>query len=103
MSSIKIRCKRLGGKTQIRALITHPMENGLNHDKNTQAVIPAHFIHTLTIAHNDKIVINSHLSISMTKDPFFIFMLTGGKKGDTITLTWQDNLGYSDSEKHILA
>lgn len=102
MSSIKIRSKRLDGKTQIRALITHPMESGLNHDKKTNAVIPAHFIHTLTIAHNQKIVATCYMGISMAKDPFFIFMLNGGASGDVITLQWEDNLGNTDIEKHVI-
>jgi sulfur-oxidizing protein SoxZ len=103
MSSIKIRSKRLDGKTQIRALITHPMEHGLNHDKKTNTLIPPHFIHTLTVAHNDKIVATSYMGMSIPKDPFFIFMLNGGAAGDTITIYWEDNLGNSDSEKHVMS
>jgi sulfur-oxidizing protein SoxZ len=102
MSSIKIRSKRLGNKTQIRTLITHPMESGINHDKKTLALIPAHFIHTLSLAHNGNTVITSHMGISISKDPFFVFMLKGGNEGDTITLTWEDNLGNSDTENHVL-
>jgi sulfur-oxidizing protein SoxZ len=100
MSSIKIRSKRLGNKTQVRTLITHPMESGLNHDKKTNAVIPAHFIHKLTLAHNDSVVVTSYMGISIAKDPFFSFMLNGAEAGDTITLYWEDNLGNNDTEKH---
>jgi sulfur-oxidizing protein SoxZ len=102
MSSIKIRSKRLDGKTQIRTLITHPMENGFNRDKKTNTLIPAHFIHTLTLVHNDKIVATSYMGMSISKDPFFVFMLHGGAVGDTIVIYWEDNLGNNDSETHVM-
>lgn len=102
MSSIKIRSKRINGKTELRTLITHPMENGLNHDKKTNELIPEHYINTLTIARNDQIIITSYMGTSISKDPFFIFILNGGTEGDTITLTWKDNLDNSDTEKHTV-
>jgi sulfur-oxidizing protein SoxZ len=102
MSSIKIRSKRLKGKTEIRTLITHPMEYGLSHDAKTNEIIPAHFIHTLTVAHNKKIVATCHLGMNMSKDPFFIFMLNSGASGDIISINWEDNLGNTDTEQHVI-
>lgn len=102
MSSIKIRSKYFNGQTQIRTLISHPMEYGFNRDPKTNVTIPPHFIHTLTVSHNNKIVTTCHMGSNIAKDPFFVFMLNGGASGDTITIQWQDNLGNSDSEKHVL-
>jgi sulfur-oxidizing protein SoxZ len=102
MSSIKIRCKRIEGKTEIRALVSHPMEHGLNRDKTSGELIPPHFIHTLTLAHNGEIIMTSYMGMSIAKDPLFIFMLKGGAVGDTITLSWEDNLGNSDQAQHTL-
>jgi sulfur-oxidizing protein SoxZ len=102
MSSIKIRSKRLDGKTQIRMLISHPMEHGRNKDPKTNQLIPEHFIQELTVKHNDKIVMNSNMGAGVSKDPYFAFMLKGGAAGDKITVSWKDNLGNTDSEQHIL-
>lgn len=97
MSSIKIRTKRLEGKTQIRILIVHPMEHGRNKDKQTGALIPAHFIQELTVKHNDNYIVSSNMAGSIAKDPYFAFMLNGGNEHDKITVSWEDNLGNSDS------
>ena len=42
--SIKIRAKMKGDETQVKCLMTHPMETGLRKDKKTGKLIPAHFI-----------------------------------------------------------
>lgn len=102
MGSIKIRSKRLDGKTQIRTLIAHPMENGRNIDKNTHQPIPTHFIQELTVKHNGKIIVSCTMGASISKDPYFAFMLKGGEPGDKITISWVDNLGGKDAEQHII-
>ncbi len=102
MSSIKIRTKRIDGKVQLRTLISHPMETGRNRNKQTNELIPAHFIKLLTVRHNDKVVVSADLSTSISKDPYFAFMLKNGNIGDTITVSWEDNLGQHDSETHVV-
>jgi len=101
MSSIKIRTKRLNGKTQIRTLITHPMENGRNKDKQGE-LIPAHHIQNLWVLHNKTQVITCHMAGSISKNPYFDFLLKGGKAGDSITITWVDNRGKTDSQTHTI-
>jgi sulfur-oxidizing protein SoxZ len=98
MSSIKIRIKRQDGNTQIKALIVHPMEHGRNKDPKTGQLIPAHFIQVLTVKHNEKVIVSSQLGAGISKDPYFSFLLKGGEVGDKITISWQDNLGNTDSE-----
>jgi sulfur-oxidizing protein SoxZ len=102
MSSIKIRTKRLTNKTQIRMLIAHPMEHGNNQDKITNQLIPANFIRILTVTCNQKLVVSCEIGDSFAKDPYFAFMLKGGKVGDKITVNWLDNLGNTDSEEHVV-
>ena len=101
MSSIKIRTKRLKGNTQIRTLITHPMENGRNKDQHGKT-IAAHHIQQLWVDHNGKNIISSNLSGSISKNPYFDFLLKGGKIGDIITVGWKDNLDKTDSKIHII-
>lgn len=102
MSSIKIRSKRLNGTTQIRTLIAHPMEHGRNRDPATNKIIPAHFIQILTVMLNGKIVVTGNMAGSISKDPYFAFLLKGGEPGDKITISWVDNRGKTDSAEHFL-
>lgn len=102
MSSIKIRSKQIDGKIQIRTLISHPMEHGRNRDKQTNQLIPAHFIEHLTLSLNDKQIVTTDLSASISKDPYFAFMLKSANPGDKITISWIDNLGNKDTETHVL-
>ncbi len=101
MSSIKIRTKRLENETQIRTLITHPMENGRNKDKQGH-VIPAHHIEELWISHNGVKVIVCNMAGSISRNPYFDFLLKGGEVGDKISVFWVDNQGNSDSKERIV-
>ena len=102
MSSIKIRTKIIDDITQIRTLIAHPMETGRRKDKDTGELIPADYIQELTVKHNDKVIVSSILSAGISKDPYFAFKFKGGKPGDKISITWQDNLGKTDTAESIL-
>lgn len=98
MSSIKIRTKRQSGNTQIRTLIAHPMETGLNTDNETKKTIAAHFIQQLTVLHNDEIILTTDMASGISKNPYFSFEMKGGEPGDKITIQWTDNQGNSDSQ-----
>ena len=102
MSTIKIRSKRLEEYTLVRTLIAHPMETGKKKNEETGALIPAHFIQTLTFKHNDKVMSECQMGFGVSKNPFFSFKLKSSKAGDIITISWQDNLGYHDSKEHII-
>ncbi len=102
MSTIKIRTKRLDGKTQIRTLISHPMEHGRNMDEKTGELIPAHYIQELVVEHNGKTVVRSNMGAGVSKNPYFAFMLKGGEVGDSIRISWKDNLGNSDSQERAI-
>lgn len=102
MLTIKIRTKRIGGNTQIRTLITHPMEHGRNKDKSTNRLIPAHFIQVLTVKHNGKVIATCNMGAGISKDPYFAFMLKGGQPGDAVAIDWVDNLGQRDSAQQLI-
>lgn len=101
-SSIKIRSKRLDGKVQVRTLIAHPMENGRNRDEDTNELIPAHFIQELSVELNDQLILSSNLGGSISKNPFFTFILKNAQPGDKVTVSWVDNQKLSDSKDHII-
>ena len=102
MSTIKIRSKRLKNYTLVRTLIAHPMETGKRKNDETGELIPAHFIQTLIFKHNDKVMSECQMGFGVSKNPFFSFRLKSAKAGDTVTISWSDNLGYQDSREHII-
>ena len=96
-NSIRIRAQAKGGETTVKALITHPMETGLRKDKKTGKPIPAHFIQELVCKHNGTTVVTAQWGPAVSKNPYVAFDLTGGKAGDTIEMSWVDNMGEKDS------
>lgn len=102
MSTIKIRAKRLDGKTLIRLLIAHPMETGRKRDKATGELVPAHFIREVKIEHNARIIASCQLSTAVSRDPYLSVRLRGGQTGDIIKVSWLDNLGQSDSAETVI-
>lgn len=89
---IKIRANIKDGEGELRFLVGHEMESGLRKDAGG-AVIPAHFIQTLTVAVNGKPVIDAQLGPALSKNPLFAFRLQDVQAGDRVTVSWVDNLG----------
>ncbi len=101
MSSIKIRSKRFENGTEIRCLITHPMDNGRKKD-TTGTLIPAHHIENLWLEHNGTVVLRVDMAGSISRNPYFDFVLASTQKDDIVKISWIDNLGQSDSQEHTL-
>ena len=97
-NSIRIRAQAKDGETVVKALITHPMETGLRKDKKTGKAIPAHFIQEVVCKHNGATVVTALWGPAVSKNPYVSFELKGGKAGDTIEMSWVDNLGEKDSD-----
>jgi sulfur-oxidizing protein SoxZ len=99
MASIKIRATAAGGSTTVKALMSHPMETGLRKDKKTGDKIPAHFIQEVNCEHNGKNVLTALWGPAISKNPYLSFKFKGGANGDSIKISWVDNLGKSESEE----
>ncbi|MGD8640081.1 MAG: thiosulfate oxidation carrier complex protein SoxZ [Gammaproteobacteria bacterium] len=95
--SIRIRARMKGDVTEVKALMSHAMETGLRKDKKTGKKIPAHFIKEVKCDHNGKQVLMANWSVAVSKNPYLSFKFKGGKKGDTVTIAWNDNKGNSAS------
>jgi sulfur-oxidizing protein SoxZ len=95
--TIRLRAKVKSGVTEVKALISHPMETGLRKDKKTGKKIPAHFIQEVNCEHSGKKVLNAEWGVAVSKNPYLSFKFKGGNKGDTIKVSWVDNKGESDS------
>jgi sulfur-oxidizing protein SoxZ len=95
-SSIRVQARLKDGITQVKALINHPMETGAR--KNAQGeLVPAHFIEEVQCKHKDQLVMNAIWSAGISQNPYLSFNFKGGEVGDTLTVSWTDNLGKTDS------
>lgn len=97
-SSIRLKAKiDPQGITEVKALITHPMETGLRLDSTTGELIPTHFIEEVIAEHNGKPVMSAEWGFGISKDPYWSFKFKGGKAGDKVKLSWKDNREKQDS------
>lgn len=98
-SGIKIRARAKGGKTEVKSLMTHDMETGTRRDSESGELIPAHFIKEVVCEHNGKVVMRCNWGTAVSKNPYLSFSFDGGAAGDTIKISWVDNLGNKDSNE----
>jgi sulfur-oxidizing protein SoxZ len=95
-NTILVRANADGDSTVVQALIRHPMDSGFVKDKSGK-LIPPHYIEVLEFAHNGTVVLSAWWGPAVSKDPFIKFSFKGGKKGDTLSISWVDNKGLKDS------
>ncbi|MBV9189833.1 MAG: thiosulfate oxidation carrier complex protein SoxZ [Betaproteobacteria bacterium] len=99
---MKMRATLGQGFTDIRVLMTHPMETGQRKDSEGK-LVPMHFIQNLIVKVNGKPVIEAQTSQAISRNPVFSFRLKGGAKGDRIEVSWVDNEGESNRTEVALA
>jgi len=92
---IRIRAKMKGDVAEIKALMSHPMETGFRKDKKTGKEIPPHFIREVICEHKGNKVLVASWGVAISKNPYLSFKFRGAAKGDTITISWNDNKGES--------
>jgi len=94
---MSIPIKLRAGNGEIKALISHPTENGLRKDAKSGQLIPAHFINSVIITLNGKTVLDGQWSGGVSKDPFIAFRVKGMKAGDRVNLSVKDTKGDTGS------
>ncbi len=87
----KIKVKPTDNGHDVLVLAKHPMETGNRKDKATGEVIPAHFITNMDFALNGTNVATVNLSQAVSTNPLVGISISGGKSGDTVTVSWVDN------------
>ena len=91
-TNMKMRAKLTGEVTEVKVIISHPMETGRKKDDAGQ-IIPAHFIQLVTAILNAKLVLEIQWGTGISKNPYLTFYVKGAKVADKIVVTWFDNLG----------
>jgi sulfur-oxidizing protein SoxZ len=99
---MKMRATLGQGYTDVRVLMTHPMETGLRKDADGK-IVPAHFIQTITVRRNGKTVVEAETSQAVARNPVFTFRIKGGAKGDKIEVSWVDTQGDTNKTEAAVA
>ena len=99
---MKMRATLGAGYTDLRVLMTHPMETGQRKDSDGK-VIPLHFIQNLTVTVNGKTVVEGQTSQAISRNPVFSFRIKGGAKGDRVEVSWLDNNGETNKTEATVA
>ena len=99
---MKIRAQMKGDTAEIRVLMSHPMETGQRKD-SAGKTIPAHFIQSISVAVNGKLVVDGHIGTSVSRNPVFGFKVKGAKAGDKVTVNWVDNGGDKRSDEAAIS
>lgn len=93
---IKVKTKISGDTADVKSMMIHPMETGTRKDPDTGELVPVHHITQVTFTHNDKVVLVVNCSTAVSRNPFIGFTLPGASPGDSLKVSWVDNLGQSD-------
>lgn len=99
---MKIRATMSGDKVEVKVLMAHEMETGQRKDSKG-ALIPAHFIQSVTATHNGKVVLSAQWGPAVSKNPFLSFKFSGGKPGDKVQVTWTDNKGEKRTDEATIS
>jgi sulfur-oxidizing protein SoxZ len=99
---MKMRATLGQGYTDVRVLMTHPMETGLRKDADGK-IVPAHFIQTITVRRNGKTVVEAETSQAVARNPVFTFRIKGGAKGDKIEVSWTDTENDGNKTEAVVA
>ena len=95
---MRIRAVSKDGLVNVKVLMSHEMETGQRKDASG-ALVPAHFIRTITATHQGKVVLAGQCGPAVAKNPFLEFSFKGGQKGDKVVVTWEDNKGEKRSDE----
>jgi sulfur-oxidizing protein SoxZ len=101
-SNIKVKAKLAGDVADVQCLMMHPMETGTRKDPETGELVPVHHITQLTFTLNGEVSLVANLSTAVSKDPYFRYKIRGAKAGDTLKISWVDNLGETDETETVL-
>lgn len=95
---MRIRAKVEGGKTNVRVLMSHPMEGGQRKDASGNP-IPALYITDVEATHGGKTVMKAQWGTAISQNPYLSFTFNGGAAGESVEVSWKDNNGDSRVDK----
>lgn len=98
---MKIKAKVKGDAVAVKMLINHAMETGRRKDESGQ-LIPAHYINEVVAKYQGAVVFSAHMGTAVSKDPYLSFAFKGGVSGESISVTWVDSHGETETKEAII-
>lgn len=89
--SIRLNGSFEQGVTNVKAVITHPMETGQRAGKQSGNNVPAHYITNISIMQNQQEVATIKSTPSLSKNPHIAMELETLSDSGEFTLLWRDN------------
>jgi sulfur-oxidizing protein SoxZ len=83
---IRLRASIDGKNCLIKALLTHPMENGLGKSPDNQLIAP-HYITLIELFLNDELASSIQTGSGVAADPLFGWRIRNAKPGDKVRVT----------------
>ena len=99
---MRIRAQVKDGLTDVRVLMSHPMETGLRKD-TAGKIIPALFINDVKATSGGKTVLTAKWGQAISQNPYLQFRFKGAKAGDKVVVTWTDNTGDTRTDEVAIA
>jgi len=99
---MKVRARLDGDQTEVKILMSHVMETGQRKNDKGETV-PAHFIQTVTVTHQGRVVLAAQFGPAVSANPFVSFRFKGGAKGEILKVQWRDNKGDSRADEVLIA
>ena len=102
-SMIKIKPKKYktGDLVKVDFIVIHPMDTGLQKDKKTGEIIPAHFIDNITFSLDGKPFTTMKVWETVSTNPYFSVNLKVPGPGK-ITVDYTDNTGEKNTKSKKL-
>jgi sulfur-oxidizing protein SoxZ len=98
---MRIRAVARDGAVNVKILVAHEMETGQRKDASGK-LVPPHFIQNVRATYQGKVVLSAQWGPAISKNPFLEFNFKGGRKGDKIVVTWDDNKGESRTDESTI-
>ena len=95
---MRVRAQLKEGVTDVRVLMSHPMETGLRKD-SAGKIIPALYINDVKATSGGRTVIAAKWGQAISQNPYLQFRFKGAKVGDKVTVTWTDNSGDTRTDE----
>ncbi len=92
---------KAGEVVQIKTLISHKMDTGLQKHKKTGKLIPQKIINSFTATFDGKQVFTVKPHAAISANPYFAFYLKVPKSGD-LEMTWTEDTGKSWKVKRTI-
>ncbi len=91
---IKPNSYKVGDIVKVDFMAMHPMESGMRKDKDTGAIVPAHYINEVNFLFNDKVLTKMVTWESLSVNPVLSISLKVSGAG-TLKVLAKDNKGES--------